>query len=65
MVWWLDELPRQAGHPAYFRLANVTWANLFSRRVTGHHRTSDAGSQCRFLAHSQMGKRAVFGANGQ
>ena len=29
-VWWPDELPRRAGHPAYFGLANITWAQTFS-----------------------------------
>jgi hypothetical protein len=32
-VWWLDELPRRVDHPAYFELANITWANPFSRRL--------------------------------
>jgi hypothetical protein len=27
-----DELPRRAGHPAYFVSVNVTWTNLFSHR---------------------------------
>ena len=31
-VWWLDELPRRAGHPAYFGSVNVTWTGLFGRR---------------------------------
>jgi hypothetical protein len=31
-VWWLNELPRRAGHPAYFVSVNVTWTNLFSHR---------------------------------
>ena len=28
-VWWLDELPRQVDHPAYFGLVNITWINPF------------------------------------
>ena len=31
-VWWLNELPRRADHPAYFGLANVTQTNPFGRR---------------------------------
>jgi hypothetical protein len=31
-VWWLDELPRRACHPAYFGSVNVTWTGLFGRR---------------------------------
>jgi hypothetical protein len=32
-VWWLDELPLRAGHPAYFGLANVLLdTNPFDRR---------------------------------
>jgi hypothetical protein len=45
-VWWLDELPRQAGHPAYFRLANITQTNPFGRRQE-QHRTAADESQCR------------------
>jgi hypothetical protein len=31
-VWWLDESPRRAGHPAYFGLINVTWINPLGHR---------------------------------
>ncbi len=32
-VWWLNELPHRANHPAYFGLVNFTWTNPFSRRL--------------------------------
>jgi hypothetical protein len=43
-VWWLDELPRRPDHPAYFGLANITWANLFSRRhlLPSHQRHEES-----------------------
>ncbi len=32
-VWWLNELPHRANHPAYFGLVNFTWTSPFSRRL--------------------------------
>ena len=45
-VWWLNESPRRADHPAYFGLANITQANPFARRQP-QHRTAADESQSR------------------
>ncbi len=33
-VWWLNESPRRANHPAYFGLVKFTWTSPFSRRLS-------------------------------
>ena len=33
-VWWLNEFPHRANHPAYFGPVNITCTNPFSRRLS-------------------------------
>ena len=49
-VWWLNELPRQTDHPAYFGSVNVTWTSPFSRRQL-HYYSCQIGNAVTPITH--------------